>query len=145
MTCQRELLAAGKPYPRTCSVCGLGPCQTHQKRAKRIYLAGKMRGVPEFNKAAFEAAAAALRTAGHEVFSPVEHTMSLYGDIYTGNLTGDESLTPIVGRVVFKADLNYICDHADAVALLPGWETSKGAIAERATAEALGLEIIILS
>jgi hypothetical protein len=26
MTCQKELMAAGKSYPRTCGECGLGPC-----------------------------------------------------------------------------------------------------------------------
>lgn len=27
MTCQQELRAIGKPYPRTCQECGLGPCR----------------------------------------------------------------------------------------------------------------------
>lgn len=27
--CQRDLQAAGKPYPRTCAICGLGPCKRH--------------------------------------------------------------------------------------------------------------------
>lgn len=26
MTCQQQLRAEGKPYPRTCADCGLGPC-----------------------------------------------------------------------------------------------------------------------
>lgn len=25
--CQKELQAAGKAYPRTCGICGLGPCR----------------------------------------------------------------------------------------------------------------------
>lgn len=25
-TCQQELMRQGKPYPRTCAVCFLGPC-----------------------------------------------------------------------------------------------------------------------
>lgn len=25
--CQQRLMAHGKPYPRTCEVCGLGPCR----------------------------------------------------------------------------------------------------------------------
>jgi len=27
MTCQKDLMALGKPYPRTCQDCGLGPCK----------------------------------------------------------------------------------------------------------------------
>ena len=27
MTCSYALRAAGKPYPRTCTECGLGPCK----------------------------------------------------------------------------------------------------------------------
>jgi hypothetical protein len=27
MTCQKDLIALGKPYPRTCEHCGLGPCK----------------------------------------------------------------------------------------------------------------------
>ena len=26
--CNQLLIAAGKPHPRTCAVCGLGPCTT---------------------------------------------------------------------------------------------------------------------
>lgn len=47
-------------------------------------------------------------------------------------------------RVALGVDLGWICAEADAVALLPGWERSKGATAERAAAVALGLEIIEL-
>jgi hypothetical protein len=46
---------------------------------KRIYLAGKMRGVPNFNKPLFDAVTNLLRLMGNEVFSPVEHTESIYG------------------------------------------------------------------
>jgi hypothetical protein len=38
--------------------------------------------------------------------------------------------------------LAWICKEADAVYLLKGWEKSKGALAEKATAEALGLEVM---
>ena len=29
--CQQDLRKAGKPYPRTCAVCGLGQCQKYPK------------------------------------------------------------------------------------------------------------------
>ena len=47
-------------------------------------------------------------------------------------------------RKVFRMDTEWICRHADAVALLPGYERSFGALAEKALAEALGLTVIIL-
>jgi hypothetical protein len=115
----------------------------------KIYLAGPMRGIPEFNFPAFYAAADKLRAEGHFVFSPAERDNERHGtDISKGNATGDESkaakdhgfnLREALGR-----DLAFICAEADAIALLPGWGSSKGAIAERATALALGLKEILL-
>ena len=110
----------------------------------KIYLAGPMRGIPEFNFPAFHAAAKRLRECGHIVFSPAEKDMERHGtDISKGNATGSEAEAAATHgfnlRLALAEDLEYICTHADAVALLPGWEKSKGAMAERATGEALGL------
>jgi hypothetical protein len=115
----------------------------------KIYLAGPMRGYAHFNFPAFHAAAAKLRAAGHEVFSPAEKDIDHHGeDISAGNLDGCEikaaadhgfSLRRALGD-----DLAWICAHAEAIALLPGWGASKGANAERAAAIALGLEIMFL-
>lgn len=115
----------------------------------KIYVAGPMRGIPEFNFPAFNAAAAKLRAEGHEVFNPAEKDNERHGtDISKGNATGDESLaTQQHGfnlREALALDLEFICRQADAIALLPGWENSKGANAERATAVALGLKLIDL-
>jgi hypothetical protein len=115
----------------------------------KIYLAGPMRGIQEFNFPAFYAAAAKLRAEGHEVFSPAERDNEKHGtDISKGNATGDEGLAALQHgfnlREALGADLAWICAHAQAVALLPGWQTSKGATAERAAGVALGLEIIEL-
>ena len=116
----------------------------------KIYIAGPMRGIPEFNFPAFYAAAAKLRAEGHEVFSPAETDNEVHGkDISKGNMAGDEELAAKEHgfnlRDALGRDLAYICAEADAVALLPGWENSKGANAERAAAIALGLEIMVLS
>lgn len=115
----------------------------------KIYLAGPMRGIPEFNFPTFYAAAAKLRAEGHEVFSPAERDNVRHGtDISKGNATGDEELAAKEHgfnlRDALREDLEWICRHADAVALLPGWHLSKGARAERLTALALGIRLIWL-
>jgi hypothetical protein len=115
----------------------------------KIYLAGPMRGRPEFNFPAFRQAAAALRAAGHQVFSPAERDIERHGaDISVGNHSGDEEAAArkygFDLRVALGEDLAWICAHADAIALLPGWRGSKGATAERAAAFALGLQVIDL-
>lgn len=103
-----------------------------------------MRGIPEFNFPAFHEGARQLREAGHTVFSPAEHDIKVTGvDISKGNLTGDNDIAEKEHgfnlREALKDDLVFICLEADGVVCLPGWATSKGALAERATAIALGL------
>ena len=111
----------------------------------KIYLAGPMRGKPYFNAPAFRRWTETLRGEGHEVFSPVENTETLYPvqGVYD-NEEGDEDAAGIDGRVVFAADLAWICAEAECVALMPGWTGSKGATAECAVAKALGLRIMEL-
>lgn len=117
----------------------------------KIYLAGPMQGYPEFNFPAFHDAARKLRFFGHEVFSPAEKDIERHGgvDISKGNATGD--VTAAVTTHAFSLrdalgdDMEWICKHATAIAMLPGWEASKGAKAEHALAHALGHEIIYLA
>lgn len=115
----------------------------------KIYVAGPMRGIPEFNFPAFHKAAAGLRAEGHIVFNPAERDNEHHGtDISKGNMTGDESLAAAQHgfnlREALGAELAWICAEADAIALLSGYENSKGALAEYHTAKALGLDIICL-
>lgn len=115
----------------------------------KLYLAGPMRGLPEFNFPAFYYWSLILREVGHEVFNPAERDNEYYGaTISTGNATGDErqaaSQYGFSLREALGADLAWICEHAEGIALLPGWRNSKGATAEHATAVALGLEVIEL-
>ena len=107
----------------------------------KVYLAGKIRGLPQFGREAFRKGAAELRSAGHEVFCPAENTERLYGAAVYEADHGDEEAAGIDRRLVFGLDLDWICRHAEVVALLPGWETSPGATAERAVALALDLQI----
>lgn len=155
MTCKQEMIAKGeKMIPRTCPdvdpICPSGPLALLASIAgRKVYIAGPMRTIPEFNFPAFNAAAAALRKIGCTVFNPAERDNEVHGtDISKGNATGDEAqATKNHGfnlRDALGDDLAFICKDADAVALLPGWQNSKGAKAERATADALGLIIVEL-
>ena len=113
----------------------------------KIYLAGPMRGIPSFNFPAFDYAAFKLREQGFEVFSPAERDREAYGDTIEHNPTGDESKVTNPACTIndcMRADCDWICQHADAIALLPGWKKSSGANAELALAKALGLSYIVL-
>ncbi len=114
--------------------------------SKKIYVAGPMRGYPEFNFPAFRAAAARLREEGHTIFSPAEKDEEIHGTDFskqfkTGSLE-DAEKTGFSLRRALGDDLEWICKEADGIYLLKGWQQSKGALAEKATAEALGLEVM---
>lgn len=116
----------------------------------KIYLAGSMSGIPGFNFPAFFEAAAKLKAEGHEVFNPAARDIERHGgvDISEGNMTGCQKQAAKVHgfclRTALAEDTEWICLHATAIAMLPGWERSNGARAEHALAVALGLEIIYL-
>jgi hypothetical protein len=116
----------------------------------RFYLAGPMSGIPHFNFPAFHAAAAILRAQGHEVFNPAERDIERHGgvDISANNHAGDPAQAAkdhnFSLRDALAEDTAYICREADAIAMLPGWENSKGARAEHALALALGHSVIYL-
>ncbi len=93
----------------------------------RIYLAGPMRGIPDYNFPEFYKYACKLRFQGHVVFNPAEL------GIHQDNI-----------REIFEAEMGWLCRNAEAVYLMPGWQASLGAIAERALAQALGLTVLEL-
>jgi nucleoside 2-deoxyribosyltransferase len=105
----------------------------------KIYLAGPMRGYSRNNFPAFDAAAAKLRADGHEVFNPAEHDREIYGEeieFMDGSQAKDIGFSI---NDVLKADLSWICDNADCIALLSNWEHSPGAKTEWALAVVLRL------
>ncbi len=104
----------------------------------RVYIAGPMRGLPEFGFPAFDEAAAALSAAGHQVVSPAQHDRD-NGFDPTG-MNGREDLTDhgFDLRDALTWDLAQVTQ-AQAVMLLPGWRHSSGARAEIATAAAVGI------
>lgn len=110
----------------------------------KLYLAGPMTGYKDFNFPAFHSAAAELRAQGHEVFNPAEKDIENAGteEIFKGEGNVDVLVKkggPTL-RECLALDLVWICEHAEGIALMQGWEKSKGANAENATAIALGLK-----
>lgn len=113
----------------------------------KVYVAGPMRGIKDFNFPAFDEAADRLRAGGHHVFNPADRDRAVHGDTVNQSETGDLSDPSVVAsgfnlRDALGADMAWICHEADAIYMLPGWSGSKGATAERATALALGLTVM---
>ena len=110
----------------------------------KVYIAGPMRGIKDFNFPEFDAVAEWIRTFGYEVFNPADRDREVHGEGVNTSATGDLKDIEHTGfslRDALGADLQWIAAHADAVCVLPGWENSKGAQAEVALARALGLEV----
>lgn len=96
---------------------------------RTIYLSGPMTGYPEFNYPLFNKIAAQLRAEGHKVYNPAEFSTDHEGDF------------PI--REAFAEYCKFICEEADTIALLPGWERSKGsATVELPLAVMCGLRVM---
>ncbi len=106
----------------------------------RVYVAGPMRGLSEFNFPAFDAASDSLRHLGHFPINPAKHDRDNGFDPV--DMDGHEDLSAL-GFNLAKAlawDLDQITK-SEAIYLLYGWEKSSGARAEYALAQALGLAI----
>lgn len=92
---------------------------------KRLYLSGPMTGIPDLNFPAFHAEAARLRALGYEIVNPAE-------------LVADPEAP---WEQCLRADIKAMMD-CDGVALLPGWERSKGAHLEVHIAHRVGMGIV---
>ncbi len=102
---------------------------------KKIYIAGPMSIVPGGNEEAFVEAVDFFSEAGWSVCNPAENG-SIDEIAAQTNLTKNEAY-----RKCMAFDLKYLCEEADAIYMLKGWEKSPGAKAEHATATCLGLTI----
>ena len=109
-----------------------------------VYIAGPMRGIPDFYFHAFDAAATRLRDLGYDVCNPADRDRQQHGVEVNASPTGDLEDIKHTGfslRDALGYDVAWIAKHADAVAVLPGWEKSQGARAEVALAHALGIPV----
>lgn len=92
---------------------------------KRVYLSGPMTGIPDNNFPAFHEWAARLRAQGFDVVSPAEI---------------QEAGT---WELCLRADIREMTT-CEAIALMPGWENSRGAQLELHLAHRLGMEVMHL-
>ncbi|MCP4645812.1 MAG: DUF4406 domain-containing protein [bacterium] len=98
-----------------------------------VYLAGPMRGIPEYNFPAFKAATESLRADNWKVWSPAENDVEL--DNFDPVKDEPRDMAHYMAR-----DLPAVCA-ADAVVVLPGWESSEGCAIEVYVARAVGKPI----
>lgn len=91
----------------------------------RIYIAGKMTGLPGNGYAAFNAEAARLRALGYHVENPAENP--------------EPPCKSWEGYMRMAVRQLATCDE---IHILPGWQTSKGANIEVGLAHALGMKIV---
>jgi hypothetical protein len=110
-----------------------------------VYIAGPMRGCPEFNFPAFHLAERFLRACGNtNIFNPAQNAVEV-DNLDTTGMVGEERELENVGydmRAAIKRDLIFICEEAYAIYMLHGWEHSAGARVEHSLAVMLGLKII---
>ena len=99
---------------------------------RKLYLAGPMRGYPEYNFPEFHAAAESLRIRGFEVWSPAERDEAEGFDP-----KNDEAQS--IKHYMFY-DLPAVMQ-SDAVAVLPGWADSAGARLEVFAAWTVGMPV----
>lgn len=108
----------------------------------KIYVAGPMTGLPQFNFPAFYSAANALRAQGFEVTSPAETDSPAVQQIALasedGNMGALASATGESWGDLLAADVKLIADTGiEAIYTLPGWPRSRGARLETFIARAL--------
>lgn len=102
------------------------PQQPAQQQV-RCYIAGPITGKPDRNAPAFRNAAKELRERGFYPINPLE-------------------VCPEPGirwEDAMRADIPELCS-CSHIALLPGWEESRGASAEKDIADMLGMQVIAL-
>jgi hypothetical protein len=99
----------------------------------KVYIAGPMRGLPNWNQEAFDEAEQRWKDQGWTVYSPAALVRAM--PYYGGEEHNKSSLIHVA-----QMDLGCLY-HCDAIALLPGWQKSIGTTMELATAQFIGLVV----
>jgi hypothetical protein len=98
---------------------------------KKVYVAGPMTGLPQFNIPAFERMTRRLRAYGLEVVSPVERDSQAVQDFARaskdGKLSANGTIAGETWGQILARDVIIVADEVEAIVVLPGWNKSKGA------------------
>lgn len=109
---------------------------------RRIYIAGPMTSVEHYNAPAFDAAAFDWRQRGWAVVTPLQASSIVWqrhhGRAFDPRADRCEYGDPLI-REMFVEDVALLLA-SDAIALLPGWEASRGARIELQLALLFGLD-----
>jgi hypothetical protein len=81
-------------------------CRSWGRLKTRVHLAGPMRECENFNRAAFAHWAQVLRAKGHEVFSPSENSVRLFGGRALAEANGGDPMT--VSRTAVSTHLLFL-------------------------------------
>ncbi len=104
------------------------------KRPRTAYVAGPMRGIPQYNFPAFDSARDRLVAAGWNAISPADLDRAHGFDGIKGKVPEK--------RDCIERDVLAIIRQCDTIALLPGWTKSKGSAVEVALGIFLDLHFI---
>jgi hypothetical protein len=101
----------------------------------KVYIAGPMTGLPQFNVPMFDHVARQLRTQGYDVVSPAEldspEMRAAAMKSKDGALTPLEQATGETWGDVLARDVKVLSDHGiEGIVLLPDWWKSRGATLE---------------
>lgn len=110
----------------------------------KLYVAGPMTGIPQFNFPAFRMWTEFLRGQGFKVISPHESDPEDVQALAWASATGSTSeLAHLAHAGPLPTTIKNVEDVAecDGIALLPGWSKSSGAVHEVATAVRFGIPV----
>ena len=107
----------------------------------KIYIAGPMSGVEDFNFPLFFETEEKLKELGYEVINPAHNDGETLEEALAMAGTPDKPNNP--WSYYMRRDLPNVLN-VDALCVLPNWRRSKGALLEVHIAKALGLPIYVL-
>jgi len=117
----------------------------------KCYIAGPMRGIPEYNYPAFMNADKLLTNAGWVTFNPAKMDIENDDEDYVARSVEEQKLYDDASssRRFAARDVAVLtgvlrAEDGDAIVVLPGHETSIGAIAEVAVARWCNLNVLTL-